>query len=71
MRVYLLSLAVVASLQVVAAPLTVEDLPKRKSGLWEIKTSSPGVRDEARRIEMCVDQKADDLVGQASAKAEA
>jgi hypothetical protein len=69
MRVYLLSLAVVSSFQVMAAPLTVEDHPKRKSGLWEIRTTSPGVRDEARRIEMCVDQKADDLIGQASAKA--
>ena len=57
------------SIQLMAAPALAEDLPKRKSGLWAIKTSSPNVKDEARRIELCVDQKADDMTGQAAASA--
>ena len=62
-------LAAAAAQFMAGAALAAEDLPKRKSGLWEIKTSSPNIRDEARRIELCVDQKADDLTGQAAADA--
>jgi hypothetical protein len=46
-----------------------DDLPKRKSGLWEIMTSSDAVKDEVRSVHMCVDQKADNLTGAAASTA--
>src|SRR5947199_9970653 len=49
--------------------LFAEDFPKRKSGLWDIKTSSPAAKDEIRGMQLCVDQKMDDLTGQAAARA--
>lgn len=42
------------------------DLPKRKSGLWEIKTSTAGAPDIT--MQMCIDEKQDDL---ASARGDA
>jgi hypothetical protein len=50
----------------VAAPAFGEDIPRRKSGLWEIKTQASGARTPAHSIEMCVDQKSDDAVQQAT-----
>jgi len=70
MRILPLALLVAAgSALLTAMPLVGQDFPKRKSGLWESKTSSPAARDEARSIEMCVDQKSDNITGQAAASA--
>ena len=48
------------------------DLPKRKSGLWEVKTSMPDMPAQAQQgpIQVCVDEKTDDM-SQAVADAEA
>ena len=46
-----------------------EDTPKRKSGLWEIKTSAAAANDEARVVQMCIDQHADNITEQAAASA--
>lgn len=48
------------------------DLPKRKSGLWEVKTSMPDMPSQGPQgpIQVCVDEKTDDLA-QAAADAEA
>ncbi|MDD4880567.1 MAG: DUF3617 family protein [Gallionellaceae bacterium] len=43
------------------------DMPKRKSGLWEIKTSSAGA--PGMTMQMCIDEKQDDLAAQRSDKA--
>jgi Protein of unknown function (DUF3617) len=46
------------------------DLPKRKSGLWEIKTTMAGMPAQQGPMQACVDEKSDDLTQQ-SAEAEA
>jgi hypothetical protein len=43
------------------------DLPKRKSGLWEIKSSHDGK--EGMTMQMCIDEKQDDLTAQQADKA--
>ncbi|MEO7157628.1 MAG: DUF3617 family protein [Vicinamibacterales bacterium] len=58
----------IAATTLAALPVFGEDPPKRKSGLWEIKTSAAAV-DEARIVQMCVDQKADNITGPAAATA--
>lgn len=37
------------------------DLPKRKSGLWEIKMSNPAVKG-AQAMQQCIDEKTDNLM---------
>jgi hypothetical protein len=69
MRICSLALLVATPIVCVAAPITPEDLPKRKSGLWEIKTSSAAVKEEARSVQMCIDRTADDLTGAAVSSA--
>jgi hypothetical protein len=51
-------------------PLTAlaADLPKRKSGLWEITTSEPG-GPPGPVAQMCIDQKLDDMARQFAAGA--
>lgn len=53
--------AVVAA--VLAMPAHALDLPKRKSGLWEITTSREGAPKTAMGgpMQMCIDEKSDDL----------
>ena len=46
------------------------DMPKRKSGLWEVRTSIPNMPAQQGPMQVCVDQKTDDLTQQ-SAEAEA
>lgn len=43
------------------------DMPKRKSGLWEIKTSTEGA--PGMTMQMCIDAKQDDLAAQRADKA--
>lgn len=42
------------------------DLPKRKSGLWEVKTSMPDMPPQMQQapLKVCVDQKSDDMTQQ-------
>lgn len=42
------------------------DMPKRKSGLWEIKTSQEGA--PGMTMQMCIDEKQDDLTAQQADK---
>lgn len=44
----------------VALPATAADLPRRKSGLWEISTAA-GKDGQMMAAQMCIDQKTDDL----------
>jgi hypothetical protein len=43
-----------------------DDLPKRKSGLWEIKMSMAGMPSGMGAMQTCVDEKSDDLTQQQS-----
>jgi len=40
------------------------DFPKRKSGLWEIETSSSAHAGAVQKAQMCIDQKTDDALNQ-------
>jgi hypothetical protein len=62
----MLSIAALALVTLVAAPAFALDLPKRKSGLWEIVTTrdagaQPGPPAGGGPIRMCIDEKTDDL----------
>lgn len=61
---------VVVAMIVVALPVAAlaADLPKRKSGLWEITTSEPG-GPPGPVAQMCIDQKLDDMTRQLAAGA--
>jgi hypothetical protein len=48
-----------AAALVIALPATAADLPRRKSGLWEISTA--GKDGQPMAAQMCIDQKTDDL----------
>jgi hypothetical protein len=43
-------------------PAVASELPKRKAGLWEVKTTGGPMG--ARTIQQCIDAKTDDLLGQ-------
>ena len=62
--------ALILALLVAALPATVTaaDLPKRKSGLWEIATSQTG-GPPGPVAQMCIDEKLDDMAKQLSAGA--
>lgn len=53
----------VVALAVLVTPAEALDLPKRKSGLWEITTSREGAPKAAMggSMQMCIDEKTDDL----------
>jgi hypothetical protein len=53
-----------------AATALAMDIPKRKSGLWEIRTNIPNVPAQQGPMQVCVDEKTDDLTQQ-SAESEA
>ncbi len=50
-----------------AAAATAADLPKRKSGLWEMKTQMEGVPSQGP-MQMCVDQNSDNLMQERATK---
>lgn len=56
-----LSLFLAGSLCAGAAAM---DVPKRKSGLWEMKTSMEGMPANMGAMQMCVDEKSDDITRQ-------
>ena len=43
------------------------DLPQRKSGLWDIKISRASANRPAQTIQMCIDQKTDNMAQQMEA----
>ncbi len=53
----------------VAGPALADDLPKRKSGLWEIKTGTAATQGAAATMQMCIDEKADNVAQQQAAGA--
>jgi hypothetical protein len=57
------TLIVSAVLGAMALPALAADLPKRKSGLWEITTSEPG-GPPGPVATMCIDQRLDDMARQ-------
>ena len=63
MIVRLAWIAVLAALGV-CAQAHAFDFPKRKSGLWEIETTSSARPGAAQKAQMCIDQKADDALNQ-------
>ncbi|HEY3305864.1 MAG TPA: DUF3617 family protein [Candidatus Binatia bacterium] len=64
MRTFALLVALVVAPTIVSAASPASaastDAPKRKSGLWEIKVSSPQMQG-GHTMQQCVDQKSDDL----------
>lgn len=59
MRFHRISLVVLAGL--LAAQANAADVPKRKSGLWEMKTQMAGVPPQGP-LQMCIDQATDNLM---------
>ncbi len=51
------------------APAQALDMPKRKSGLWEISTSMEGMPKGMAPIQHCIDQNSDNLMQQSAEKA--
>jgi hypothetical protein len=43
------------------------DLPKRKSGLWDVKITHDGSSGPPQTMQMCIDQKTDDMAQQMGA----
>lgn len=54
-----LATLVVATLAAVAASAAPPDVPRRKSGLWDISITAPGM--PQMNFRECVDQKNDDM----------
>ncbi len=53
----------------IAGSVFADDLPKRKSGLWEIRTSSSaaGAQGGGATMQMCIDEKVDNVAQQQAA----
>ena len=62
-RTRLTVLAVAFALNCVATPAFSSDMPKRKSGLWEIKMTQEGMPSMGP-IQQCIDQNTDNLMQQ-------
>jgi Protein of unknown function (DUF3617) len=60
----LASIALMASVIALTLEAFAVDLPKRKSGLWDIKISRAGANRPAQTIQMCIDQKTDNMAQQ-------
>ena len=58
------SIALVVAMLGAAGAALALDLPKRKSGLWDIKISRPGTNQQPQTIQMCIDQKTDNMAQQ-------
>ena len=69
---FLALLAIAAAANFAAASVAAQDFPKRKSGLWEIRTSpTTGAEAKARSagadLQMCIDEKTDNAMQQQTA----
>jgi hypothetical protein len=58
------SIALVVAMMAVMGDGLALDLPKRKSGLWDIKISHASTNRPAQTIQMCIDQKTDNMAQQ-------
>ncbi len=52
------------AMSLTVTPTWTAELPKRKSGLWELKMSSPQMPGGSRAVETCVDETADNILKQ-------
>jgi hypothetical protein len=64
------ALIVTAALAVTGSALAAPDLPRRKSGLWEMTIGGPAMPG-AMTMQMCVDEKTDDLARSAGGEMQA
>lgn len=53
-----------ATTAVLSSPAGADEMPKRKSGLWQIKMSMDGMPAGATTMQTCVDEKSDDITQQ-------
>jgi hypothetical protein len=58
------SIALLVAVIALAAEALAIDLPKRKSGLWDIKISRTSTKHPPQTLQMCIDQKTDDMAQQ-------
>jgi len=63
MTKHLASIAVMVAMLAMIADASALDLPKRKSGLWDIRISRAG-NHPPQTIQMCIDQKTDNMAQQ-------
>src|SRR5262249_15536558 len=54
-------IALLAAVTVLAADALALDLPKRKSGLWDVKISRSSAKRPPQAFQMCIDQSTDDI----------
>ena len=60
-------IAVLAAALFLSAEALAIDLPKRKSGLWDVKITHDGSSGPPQTMQMCIDQKTDDMAQQMGA----
>jgi hypothetical protein len=58
------SIALLLAAMVLAAEAWAIDLPKRKSGLWDIKISHASTKRPPQTLQMCIDHTTDDITQQ-------
>ena len=58
------SIALLVAAIALSAEALAIDLPKRKSGLWDIKISRASSNRQAQTMQMCIDQKTDNIAQQ-------
>jgi hypothetical protein len=63
----LVTVLAVAAATLYSASLPAADMPKRKSGLWQISTSTPNMPGGGMAMQQCIDEKTDDVMGKAGA----
>lgn len=64
-----LATALAAALSLASAGSLAVDVPKRKSGLWQITNSSPGMPGGSMTMQHCIDEKTDDMMRQSMGSA--
>jgi len=63
-----LAISMILSLVLAAAASSADDMPRRKSGLWELKMTTPA--GGSTTMKQCIDQATDDLIRGAGARPE-
>jgi hypothetical protein len=63
-RILPIAVTFAAAAVLLPSPAAADDLPKRKSGLWEMKMSMAGMPAGMGAMQTCVDEKTDDITQQ-------